>query len=101
MPTNLGFMRFQRHKKIFSVSRFHYKKIDGKVNFAYNGIMQSKAHLRATTKYESKAYEKVSLRIRRDGSNGISREDIQREAEKRGESVNEFIIKAIKERIEA
>ena len=60
--------------------------------------MQSKAHIKATNKYEKKAYEKITLRIRKDGKSGLSRDDIKESADKVGESVSEFILHAIKER---
>lgn len=65
----------------------------------YNANMVSKAQIRATTKYESNNIDKVTLRLRKDGAYGITRDDIQKEADAVGESVNEYIIKAIKERM--
>lgn len=61
--------------------------------------MQTKAHIRATTKYESNNIDKITLRLRKDGAYGITRDELQKEAEIVGESVNEYIIKAIKERM--
>jgi predicted HicB family RNase H-like nuclease len=59
---------------------------------------QTKAHIRATTKYENKALDKVCLRIRKDGD--LTREMIAEMAEKQGESLNQFIMTAVRERID-
>jgi len=59
--------------------------------------MVSKAHIKATTKYEAKAYDKVLLRIRKDGE--LTREDIQQAATAAGESLNEYILNSIRERM--
>lgn len=63
---------------------------------------QTKAHIRATTKFESKAYEKITVRIRKDkmDPSGLSRGIIQEAAEGSGNSVNGFILEAIKEKID-
>jgi predicted HicB family RNase H-like nuclease len=57
----------------------------------------SKAHMKATQKYESNNYDKVLLRIRRDSSQ--NREAITAAAEKAGLSLNAFILEAISEKI--
>ena len=57
----------------------------------------SDAQKRATAKFEKNAYDKILLRIRKDGK--INRDTIQKEAEKRGESVNAFILDAIEKKI--
>ena len=59
--------------------------------------MVSKAHIKATTKYEAKAYDKVLLRIRKDGD--LTREDITAAATAAGESLNEYILNSIRERM--
>ena len=62
----------------------------------------SKAHIRATTKYESKSYDKILIRIRKDrlDPSGLSRESIQQAAEKDGMSLNGYILQAIKEKMD-
>lgn len=55
------------------------------------------AKVRAQTKWESKAYDKVLLRIRKDGE--LTREDIQQAAANAGESLNEFILESIRQRM--
>lgn len=59
--------------------------------------MVSDAQKKATTKYESKTYDKICLRIRKDSD--LTRETIQKAADSVGESVNVFIMNAIKQRI--
>lgn len=56
-----------------------------------------KSQIRAQAKWENKIYDKVLLRLRKDTE--PTRETITQEAQKNGESVNEYIINAIKERI--
>ena len=60
--------------------------------------MKTQAQSRATQKYESKSYDKVLLRIRKDKE--PTRETITKLAESKGESLNGFIMKAIEERIQ-
>lgn len=50
-------------------------------------------------RYEAKAYSKLMLRIRQDGSDGMTKEDITRAAERDGLSVNAFVLEAIRERM--
>ena len=59
----------------------------------------SDAQRRAKAKFEAKAYDKVLLRIRNDTE--PTRETITKEASKRGESLNAYIIEAIKRRIDS
>lgn len=63
--------------------------------------MQSKAHIQATTRYESKAIDKITFRLRKDGGSGITRADIQQAAASAGLSVNEYVLQAVKEKIKA
>ena len=58
----------------------------------------SKAHIKATTKYEAKAYDKILLRIRKDGD--FTRQDIQAAADQDGKSINQFILDAVKEKMQ-
>lgn len=55
----------------------------------------SKAQIRATAKYSKKAYERLYIRVKMGEKDAIINS-----AEKAGESLNEFITKAIQERIE-
>lgn len=58
----------------------------------------SKAHIKATTKYESKAYDKITFRVRKDGE--LSKDNITAYAEKVGESLNAYIYEAVRQRME-
>lgn len=51
-------------------------------------------------KYNAKTYDRFNFRIRKDGEDGITLEDIRRGAEATGESVNAFIIQALKDRLQ-
>ena len=61
--------------------------------------MVTKAQIRANTKYENKAIDKITFRLRKDGGSGITREDIQKAAEAAGVSVNEYVLQAVKEKM--
>ncbi len=50
-------------------------------------------------RYEAKAYSKLMLRIRQDGSDGMTKEDITRAAERDGLSVNAWILEAIRDKM--
>ena len=55
------------------------------------------AHIRATTKYEAKAYDKILLRIRKDGE--LTKDTIQMAADQAGQSLNSYILEALKEKM--
>ena len=59
----------------------------------------SEAKYKANKKYDSKTYNQIMLRIRKDSA--YNRERIQAEAEKAGESINQYILDAVKQRIDA
>lgn len=50
-------------------------------------------------RYNSATYDKVTIRIRKDGGDGVTLDEIRRAAELDGQSLNAFILDAIKERI--
>jgi len=56
----------------------------------------SEAKYKANKKYDSKAYKQILLRVRKDSSCNYER--IKAEAEKAGESLNQFILNAIQQR---
>ena len=58
----------------------------------------TKAGIKAHTKYESKAYDKVLLRLRKDTE--PTRETITQKAEAAGMSLNAYIVEAIREKID-
>lgn len=58
----------------------------------------SEAKVKANTRYDAKAYDKILLRIRRDAElNGAV---IRTHVEARGESLNSFLLRAVAETIE-
>lgn len=59
--------------------------------------MVSKAQIKAQTKWESKVYDKITLRTKKDSD--ISREAITAAAADAGQSLNEFILESIRQRM--
>lgn len=59
---------------------------------------KSEAKARADAKYNKKTYEQLNFKVRRDAV--INGDYIRNHAAKRGESINGFISRAIKETIE-
>ena len=57
----------------------------------------TKAHIRATTKFEHNTYDKITLRFRKDGD--ITRAHVQEAADQAGQSLNGYIMEAIKEKM--
>ena len=57
--------------------------------------MVRKSQIKATTKYEAQNYDKVLVRLKKG-----ERERIKAKADETGESLNQFIINAVNERIE-
>jgi predicted HicB family RNase H-like nuclease len=49
--------------------------------------------------YNAKTYDNITFRVRLDGSDGISRDQIKARAAAAGISVNQWIIEAIKDKI--
>lgn len=52
----------------------------------------SKAQIRATQKYISKTYDRLELRLPKG-----ERENVKKHAEKMGESLNQFLVRAVEE----
>lgn len=50
-------------------------------------------------KYNAGTYDNITFRLKRDGSDGISRDQIKAAADAAGQSVNAWIIEAIKEKM--
>ncbi len=50
-------------------------------------------------RYEAKAYEKVTIRIRKDGADELTADQIRAAAEAAGQSVNQWILDAIRDKI--
>lgn len=62
---------------------------------------KSAAAVKATTKFESKAYDKILIRIRKDrpDDSGLSRDSIAAAADAAGMSLNAYILTAISEKM--
>lgn len=60
--------------------------------------MATPARIKANTKYEKKAYQNIRLRVRQDDPD-LSLEKIKAAADYCGQSVNAFILDAIKDRM--
>jgi len=62
---------------------------------------KSAAAIRANTKFENKAYDKITVRLRKDrlDDSGLSREMIQKAADAAGMSLNAYILQAVSEKI--
>ena len=58
----------------------------------------SEAQKRAKEKYEKKSYDKCYIRLRKDGE--LTRDKITEAATEANESLNQYILKAIEERME-
>lgn len=58
---------------------------------------ETEAQKRAHAKYQSKAYDKILLRLRKDSE--PTRETITQKAEAAGMSLNAYIVEAIREKI--
>lgn len=53
----------------------------------------------ASRKYNAKTYDMLTIRVKRDGSDGFSLDDLRHAAEQDGESLNAFIVKLISDNI--
>jgi len=62
---------------------------------------KSAAAIRANTKFENKAYDKITVRIRKDrpDPSGLSRDSIQAAADAAGLSLNAYILQAVSEKM--
>ena len=50
-------------------------------------------------KYNARTYDNITCRVKLDGSDGVSREAIKAAADAGGQSVNQWIIEAIKDKL--
>lgn len=61
-------------------------------------MAMSKAHIAATNRYNAKTYDRILLKIRKDAE--INSEFLREHVAARGESLNGFLLRAVKETIE-
>ena len=50
-------------------------------------------------KYNARTYDNITFRVKLDGSDGVSRDAIKAAADAGGQSVNQWIIEAIKDNL--
>lgn len=64
-------------------------------------MAKSAAAIRANTKFEAKAYDKITVRLRKDrpDPSGLSRDSIQAAADAEGKSINAYILEAVNEKM--
>lgn len=60
---------------------------------------RNRSNAASRNRYNAKAYQPVTFRIRQDGSDGITAETIKAAAEAAGMSVNAWIIEAIRDKL--
>ncbi len=53
----------------------------------------------ASRKYNAKTYDVLTIRVRRDGSDGFTLDDLRHAAEQDGESLNSYIVQLISDNI--
>ena len=49
--------------------------------------------------YNARTYDNITFRVRQDGSDGVSRDQIRAAAQQAGQSVNSWIIEAIRDKL--
>ena len=57
---------------------------------------RNRSNAASRARYEAKAYDKLLLRVRKDGADGMTKDQITAAAKASGQSVNSWIIDAIK-----
>ena len=57
------------------------------------------AQRRASLKWERDNNEKITVKFRSDGSDGFTKEQLRRRAERDGHSMNAWIIEAIRDKL--
>lgn len=50
-------------------------------------------------RYEAKAYRKYTIRVRHDGGDSFTPEQLEQAAQQAGQSVNQWIIEAIRDKL--
>ena len=50
-------------------------------------------------KYNARTYDNITFRVKLDGSDGVSRDAIKAAADAEGQSVNQWIIEAIRDKL--
>ena len=62
-------------------------------------VIRNKQNRPSIVRYSAKTYEKVELRIKKNGDDGLTRETIRSAAAAAGQSVNQWILEAIRDKL--
>lgn len=60
---------------------------------------RNRSNAPSRNRYNAKTYKTIAFRLRQDGSDGITVDTIKAAAEAAGQSVNQWIIEAIREKL--
>lgn len=60
---------------------------------------RNRANAASIARYNAANYDKVTFRVRKDGSDGVTRDSIQAAATAAGMSVNAWIVDAIRDKL--
>lgn len=60
---------------------------------------RNRQNAKSRNTYNAKTYDNITFRVKLDGSDGVSREAIKAAADAGGQSVNAWIIEAIKDKL--
>lgn len=60
---------------------------------------RNKSNAASIAKYNAKSYDRLGLRVRKDGADGFTRDDLEAAAKADGQSVNSYILEAIREKM--
>lgn len=64
-----------------------------------NGLKTTEAQRKASLKWEQANNEKVTVKFRSNGQDGFTKDDLRKAAKDSGQSVNAWIIEAIREKL--
>lgn len=62
-------------------------------------VLRNKANRPSVNRYNAKVYQNITFRVRRDGSDGVTAETLKAAADREGQSVNSFILDAIRDKL--
>ena len=60
---------------------------------------RNRSNAKSVQQYDSANYHKIALRLRKDGGDGITLEQLKAAAQRDGQSVNAWILDAIRDKI--
>ena len=83
---------------IYSI-RSEVKTLEYKGLTAEQKARRNRQNAASRGRYEAKTYDKLYIRIRKDGADGAELEQIKAAAQAAGQSVNAWIIEAIRDKL--